>query len=185
MTEVFLRRLTRWQADQQRESIADLYVAAYRGETDQEYHDRRGFLKRFADDVQRPGFDMLVASETTLAGCIYGYPPHREGEWWHGMRGGAPEAVADTELSASGKAVPGKVFVVVELMVIPARRRSGIATRLQERLLTRVDADLVTTLVAPANTAAAAAFRSWGWSPTGGVTPGEGRPALDVWSRRP
>ncbi|MBB5940147.1 GNAT family N-acetyltransferase [Streptomyces zagrosensis] len=30
MAEVFLRRLTRWQAEQQREAIADLYVMAYR-----------------------------------------------------------------------------------------------------------------------------------------------------------
>ncbi|MEU3963650.1 GNAT family N-acetyltransferase [Streptomyces buecherae] len=30
MAEVFLRRLTRWQAEQQREAIADLYVTAYR-----------------------------------------------------------------------------------------------------------------------------------------------------------
>ncbi|MFE6776513.1 GNAT family N-acetyltransferase [Streptomyces sp. NPDC057702] len=30
MAEVFLRRLTRWQAEQQREAVADLYVTAYR-----------------------------------------------------------------------------------------------------------------------------------------------------------
>ncbi len=30
MAEVFLRRLTRWQAEQQREAIADLYLMAYR-----------------------------------------------------------------------------------------------------------------------------------------------------------
>ncbi|CAM5517084.1 GNAT family N-acetyltransferase OS=Streptomyces alboniger OX=132473 GN=CP975_18760 PE=4 SV=1 [Streptomyces alboniger] len=30
MTEVFLRRLSRWQAEQQREAVAGLYVEAYR-----------------------------------------------------------------------------------------------------------------------------------------------------------
>ncbi|MDJ0461631.1 GNAT family N-acetyltransferase [Streptomyces sp. H27-C3] len=178
MTEVFLRRLSRWQADQQREAIADLYVAAYRGASGEEFHDRRVFLKRFAADVQRPGFDMLVASETSLAGCVYGYPPHRSGGWWQGLRGGVPQEIE--ELTASGN-----VFAVAELMVHPSHRRHHIASHLQERLLARVEAELVTTFVDATNTAATAAYRSWGWSMTGRITATEDRPELEVWSREP
>ncbi|WP_327355066.1 GNAT family N-acetyltransferase [Streptomyces sp. NBC_01304] len=178
MAEVFLRRLTRWQADQQREAIADLYVAAYRGEPGHEYLDRRSFLERFSDDVQRPGFDMLVASAgTAIAGCVYGYPPHREGHWWRGLNGGGAFGSFE-ELTASGR-----VFALAELMVLPSHRRSGVAGRLHRQLLMRVDASLLTTLLDPGNEAATAAFTAWGWARTGRLDAENGRGELDVWSR--
>lgn len=40
MAEVFLRRLTRWQAEAQREAVADLYVEAYRGPSGEEFRER-------------------------------------------------------------------------------------------------------------------------------------------------
>ncbi|MFG3284153.1 GNAT family N-acetyltransferase [Streptomyces sp. NPDC048111] len=178
MTEVFLRRLSRWQAEQQRESVADLYAAAYDGVPGQEFLGRDGFLRRFAEDVQRPGFDMVIAGDPFLAGCAYGYPPGREGEWWHGFRGAATDGTE--ELATSDR-----VFALAELMVLPDKRRAGIATRLHERLLERQEADLLTALVSPANTAAAAAYRSWGWtrSPRP-AAPAQGS-APDAWTRRP
>ncbi|MFD7016375.1 GNAT family N-acetyltransferase [Streptomyces sp. NPDC059161] len=173
MTEVFLRRLSRWQAEQQRESVADLYVAAYDGVSGADPRGREGFLRRFAEDVQRPGFDMIIASDPSLVGCAYGYPPGREGEWWHGFRGAVTDG--DEEL-ASGD----RVFALAELMVLPAHRRAAIATRLRQRLLERVDADLITTLIDPANTAAAAAYASWGWTRTARPTPA----GLEAWTSR-
>ena len=176
--EVFLRRFSRWQADQQREAIADLYVAAYREPPAQDPPEqpprRRDFLNRFADEVQRPGFDMLVVGETYLTGCIYGYPvPRDDGGWWQALRGVVAEDVG--ELIASGR-----VFVVAELMVLPSRRRKHIAARLHERLLTRVDTNLLATLVPPENAPARAALGSWGWAPTTADIPD-----LEVWTREP
>ncbi|MFC7310181.1 hypothetical protein ACFQVC_38965 [Streptomyces monticola] len=204
MAEVFLRRLSRWQADQQREAIADLYVASYRASPDREYHDRRTFLLRFAQDVQRPGFDMLIASETSLVGAVYGYPPSRDGEWWRGLRvepeehagrvqeSGAPVQENGGGIPESGGRVQeieeltlsGRVFTVAELMVLPSRRRTHIADRLQKQLLVRVNADLVTTLLEPTSTAASAAYAAWGWTRTGRLEPDNGRPPFDVWSTR-
>ncbi|GCD34941.1 hypothetical protein OEIGOIKO_02681 [Streptomyces chrestomyceticus JCM 4735] len=43
MAEVFLRRLTRWQAEAQREAVADLYVEAYRGPSGEEFRGRGPF----------------------------------------------------------------------------------------------------------------------------------------------
>ncbi|MFE9402253.1 GNAT family N-acetyltransferase [Streptomyces sp. NPDC006530] len=181
MTEVFLRRLSRWQAEQQRESVADLYVAAYEEVPGVQSLGRSGFLRRFEEDVQRPGFDMIIAGDPFLVGCAYGYPPGREGEWWHGFRGAVTDGTE--ELATSDR-----VFALAELMVLPDRRRTGIATRLQERLLARQEADLLTTLIAPANTPAAAAYTSWGWTrslrPPTAPTLTEGE-RTEAWTRRP
>ncbi|MEV0262561.1 GNAT family N-acetyltransferase [Streptomyces sp. NPDC050617] len=176
MTEVYLRRLTRWQADQQREAVADLYGAAYRGVTGQEFHDRRGFLDRFEEDVKRPGFDMVIAGGAGLAGCVYGFPPDRDGEFWKGFRGGVSHEIE--ELTALGR-----VFAIAELMVLPAFRRNGVATRLQEQLLARSTAQLVTVLVEPSNIPARTAYRSWGWTKFGELSPGGRRPELEAWRR--
>ncbi|MFE7114691.1 GNAT family N-acetyltransferase [Streptomyces sp. NPDC057654] len=176
MTEVYLRRLTRWQADQQREAVADLHAAAYHRGTGREFHDRRLFLDRFEDHVQRPGFDMVIAGGTGLAGCVYGFPPDRDGEFWKGFRGGVSPEVE--ELTALGR-----LFTVAELMVLPAYRRNRVATRLQTHLLARTTAQLAAVLLEPSNTAARTAYRSWGWTKLGELSPVDGRPELEAWSR--
>ncbi|MFJ6696325.1 GNAT family N-acetyltransferase [Streptomyces sp. NPDC091272] len=192
--EVFFRRLSRWQADQQRESIADLYELTYRESSltprrsnpyepvpapDSSFHDRAAFLARFAAAVQRPGFDLLIASTpTTLVGCVYGYLPDRQGSWWYGRHDIAPPEIG--QLADSGR-----VFNIADLMVAPTHRRQKVAERLQERLLVRVDAELVTTLIEPANSAAKAAYEAWHWSRTGRIAAANGRPELEVWTRIP
>ncbi|GHH39598.1 GNAT family N-acetyltransferase [Streptomyces candidus] len=192
---VFFRRLSRWQADQQRDSLADLHVAAYRASPAPppddscaenrppspvpRFHDRNPFLARFAEDVQRPGFDLLVATTgPRLVGCVYGYLPDRQGSWWYGRHDiPAPDLgqLADS----------GRVFNIAELMVDPEHRRRGIARQLQERLLVRVDAELVTTVIETSNSAAKAAYESWLWSRTDRLPAANGRPELEVWTQRP
>ncbi|MFH8406605.1 hypothetical protein ACH4FX_17705 [Streptomyces sp. NPDC018019] len=177
MAEVFLRRLTRWQAEAQREAVADLYVEAYRGPSGEEFRGRGAFLQRFAEHVQRPGFDMVIASDPALVGCAYGFPAGRDGGWWPGSNGQVPRELE--ELTAAGR-----VFVVAELMVLPAHRRGHVATRLQETLLIRSSAIKVVTLVDTANGAARSAVRAWGWRPTGRLCrSGDGAPELEAWSR--
>ncbi|MFH9421625.1 hypothetical protein [Streptomyces sp. NPDC017529] len=177
MAEAFLRRLTRWQAEAQREAVADLYVEAYRGPSGEEFRGRGAFLRRFAEHVQRPGFEMVIASEPALVGCAYGFPAERDGGWWQGFEGRVPRELE--ELTASGQ-----VFVVAELMVLPAHRRGHVATRLQETLLVRSSATMVVTLVGTENGAARSAVRSWGWRPTGRLRgASDEEPELEAWSR--
>lgn len=190
MADVNLRRLSRWQADQQRDAVADLYAKAYRGVAGAEYHDRQAFLDRFEQDVQRLDFDMVVADVVGLVGCAYGFRMARTGAWWSGLRGELPEDIE--ELTASGR-----MFLLAELMVLPAHRRTGIAARLGERLLARLDADLVVAAVKRTDDrtesdAAADVLHSWGWSKLGELDPraahdgfGPAPMARDVWIRRP
>ncbi|MEU9874938.1 hypothetical protein [Streptomyces phaeochromogenes] len=197
MTEVYLRRLSRWQAEQQRAAVADVYVTAYRGAAGAEYRDRQGFLDRFEQHVQRLGFDMMVADAGGLVGCAYGFRVERTGEWWSDFRGELPTGIE--ELTASGR-----TFLLAELMVLPAHRRHGVATLMGERLLARLDTDLVVAAVdlerpddgedrdredgdgsgRPAN-AAQETVRAWGWSKLGLLAPHSPSAVREVWIRRP
>lgn len=185
MAQVYLRRLSRWQAEQQREAVADVYVSAYHGAAGAEYRDRQGFLTRFEKHGQRPDFDMVVADSGGLVGCLYGYRADRTGDWWAGFRGELPTEFE--ELTASGR-----TFVLAELMVLPAHRRHGVATDLRTRLLARHDTDLTVAAVPRPDPAApeapgSALLRSWGWLDLGTSGPGDAPGAGDrqVWVRRP
>lgn len=175
--EVFLRGLTRWQAERQRESVADLAVEAYRGDRGEEFRDRQQFLARFTAATQRPGFEMALAgSAAGPVGCAYGFTMGREGDHWRGLLADLPRHTE--ELTASGQ-----VFIIADLMVLPANLRRGVGTALIELLLSRCDAALATAFVDPANAPAAGALEAWHWTRTGHVRADEADPERDVWSR--
>ncbi|MFG2651654.1 hypothetical protein [Streptomyces sp. NPDC048436] len=160
MAEVFLRRLSRWQAEQQREAVADVYVEAYRGVAGAEYRDRQGFLRRFESIVQRPDFDMVVADAGGLVGCLYGYRAARTGDWWEGFRGILPAEIEERTAS-------GRVFILTELMVVPAYRRLGVSDRLRTLLLMRHATDLVVAVIKRDDDLGREVLRSWGWTKLG------------------
>lgn len=176
MAEVFLRRLTRWQAEAQREAMADVYVEAYGGVPGEEFRDRQDFLRRFAEDVQNPGFEMVIASASGLVGCAYGFRADRSGTWWQGFGDAFPAELE--ELTASGQ-----VFVVAEMMVLPAYRRDHVATRLRDEVLSRCEAALAIALIAPDNGPAQSMCQAWGWQKLGQLQPVSGASPLDVWGQ--
>lgn len=177
MAEVFLRRLTRWQAETQRESVADLYAAAHRDPVSGQAPGREDFLRRFAEhDVQRPGFEMVIGSDPALAGCCYGYPLDSADDRHRELTGELPDALRE-------QGTVGGLFLVAELLVLPVHRRTRVATRLQETLLMRSSAARAVVLLGSDNAPARAAFRSWGWDPV--ERPGQPAEAVgrEVWSR--
>ncbi|MDT0265637.1 GNAT family N-acetyltransferase [Streptomyces sp. DSM 44915] len=175
MGTLFLRRLTRWQAETEREQIVDLRIAAH-----QESHpeaappDRAELLRAFIDqDVQRPDFDLVLAGDPRPAGCAYGFRAEPDDSWWSGFRERPDElpALAGTRT----------VFVVATLVVHPRRRRQGLAGRLQRELLSRAGAPLALALLTPDNGQGQATAQALGWSKAGQLTPRDGVP-LDAWS---
>lgn len=162
MEAVRLRRLNRWQAETLREDLADLYVESSWAESGAEYRGRKAFLRRLADDVRRPGFALLVAEDTGLVGCAFGFPVAREGTWWRGLDGTLPQSLE--QLTASGH-----VFAVTEIVVHPHARNHGLARRLQTRLLADQHASLGATLIDDADAGGLAAFLSWGWQDIGAI----------------
>ena len=171
--ETVLRRINRWQAEEQREDLADLYVECSGVERGEEYARREEFVARLVADARHPGFDMLVAETTTLVGFVFGVPVDRDGAWWDGFAGGLPGGVE--QLTASGH-----VFALTELVVHPYAS-DGVAGRLQARLLGDHQASLGAILLAQEDHAAYAAFQSWNWQeigevrrPDDGAAPGGG-----------
>ncbi|MGP4114092.1 GNAT family N-acetyltransferase [Streptomyces sp. 4N509B] len=177
MSTVFLRRLSRWQAEGEREDVADLYVGATREVPGVRPLAREEFVRRFVDhDIQRPGFDMVMAGDPAPAGYAYGFRAERGSSWWDGFA----EVPADLgELTRSRQ-----ILLVGGLVVTPARRRAGLATRMVRELLTRTDASLALTLAEPGNVAARSALVSWDWSKAGQLTQVDGAGPLEVWARR-
>ncbi|MGK5529026.1 N-acetyltransferase family protein [Streptomyces sp. URMC 129] len=150
MSTVFLRRLSRWQAETDREQIADLYVAAHQDTPGPRPLPREEFVHAFADhDLGRPGFDLVLAGDPKPVGCAYGFQLPE-----------VPPGLA--ELAGTGR-----VFLLAGLMVVPRRRGQGVATRMQRELLSRAGADLVLARPGPGNAPAHAALRSWGWVEAG------------------
>lgn len=130
---------------------------------------RAVFLRHLAADARRPGFSLLIAEATGLAGCAYGFPvggiaPARE----HlGSR--FPDTLPP------GPA-PGPLFVVSGI-VVPSRVRRehrdrtwNVARRLQRRLLADSGAALGVALVGSRDDRTAEALRSWGWRSAAGRT---------------
>jgi GNAT superfamily N-acetyltransferase len=169
MGMVFLRRLSRWQAETERAGVAELCAGATR-------ESREEFTRRFVDhDVQQPGFDMVVAADPALVGYAYGFRTDGDGDWWRGF----------TDVPAEVREMTGgrQVFAVAGLLVAERRRREQVASRMLRELLARCDASLAIAVLEPGDAAARAAFHSWGWSKAGQLAPANS-PPLDAWTRR-
>ncbi|MEU6822675.1 hypothetical protein ABZ921_18775 [Streptomyces atriruber] len=163
MPEMFLRRLSRWQAEQQREAVADLYVEAFRGTAGAEYDIRQDFLHRFERDVQQTDFDMVVADAGALVGCLYGYRAERGSAWWEAIRSVlSPAAFEQT--------AAGRVFLLSELLVAPAERGSDVAHRLRTLLLTRHTSDVVVAVIRADDDQGREVLKSWDWTKLGEFT---------------
>ncbi len=79
-----------------------------------------------------------------------------------------------------------RTFAINEIMVRPAWRRRGYARALHDALLYDRPEERAILLVLPDNTAAQAAYRSWGWYKLGELQPFEDSPVFDamVWELR-
>lgn len=163
-----LRRLDSDEARAIRETLADLYERAYADKLDGAFRSRGRFLERLDAHLERDGTEMVAANDgSQLVGYIYGFPLPRDTGWWSGFEGQLPTGVQDATKA-------GRVRAIAELMVVPERRREGIARRLHDALIEGWQtgaADLATMLVDPANTPARSAYVSWGWEMLGHLKP--------------
>ncbi|MFH9087408.1 STAS domain-containing protein [Streptomyces sp. NPDC017673] len=157
-----LRRLTRRQAEDMREDIADLAAESVAGTVGEAYHDRDDFLHRLAVTAHRPGFALLVAETTVLVGCAFGFPVGSDGS--DGRQSGGTLQEIIQRLTSRARFV-----VLTQVVAHPHAQRRDIARRLQQRLLTDLRSSLGVTLLHPADRAGQAAFSSWGWQIMGEV----------------
>ncbi|WP_052069133.1 hypothetical protein [Streptacidiphilus albus] len=164
---IVLRRLNRWQAEKQREDLADLYLECRPAVPGTEFEDRAGFLRHLVADARHAGFDLVLAEAKTLVGFAFGVPVDRDGHWWQGFVGELPARIE--QLTASGH-----VFAVTELAVHPYVTEPGVAGHLVERLLSDNRSSLGAVLLREDDRWAGACFRSLGWEEIGVVQPSPG-----------
>ncbi|MEU0599935.1 STAS domain-containing protein [Streptomyces sp. NPDC006393] len=157
-----VRRLTRRQAEDMCEDIADLAAASVAGTAGEAYHDRADFLRRLAVTARRPGFALLVAETTVLVGCVFGFPVCPDGA---GRRG------FDATLQGIVQRLTSRARFVVLTQVVahPHAQNREIARCLQQRLLADRHVRLGVALLHPADLAGQALFSSWGWQNMGEV----------------
>lgn len=168
-----LRRINRWQVEQLREDLADLYVESARAAPGQEYQSREDFLARLAADVRHRGFDMVLAERGVLVGFACGFPVSREGTWWRGIEPSLPQDIE--QLTASGH-----VLAITEIVVHPSEQHHGLAGRLQARLFADHEASLGAARLDRTDQVALTAFTSWGWREIGTIRRPQGSAVLRV-----
>ncbi|WP_051941180.1 hypothetical protein [Phaeacidiphilus oryzae] len=172
--DVRFRPLDRWQADDHRDALADLFVECCPRTPGQEFAHREEFIDRLTADVRREGFAMQVAETANLGqparlvGCVYGYPLGRDGSWWPPMDDGLPPEVE--QLTAAGQ-----VFGIVQFLVHPRFQRHGVAEHLHDQLLTGTRRGAMAAIVVDeADRPLLDACRAWGWQDIGRTpAPGE------------
>jgi hypothetical protein len=145
-----------------REDLADLYLESTRTARAHRYRGRQRFLHRLAGDLRQPGFGLIVAETTALAGYVFGFSVGRDGTWWRGFRGSPPAVVE--RLTAAGQ-----VFAVTAIVVHPHEHDRGLSGRLQRRVLADHHAALGATLLADIDDDAFGGFAALGWQQIGEI----------------
>ncbi|MGW1539290.1 STAS domain-containing protein [Streptomyces sp. NPDC002309] len=166
-----LRRLTRWQAEDMREDIADLAVEPVAGLSANADRERGDFLGRLAVSARRPGFALLVAETTVLVGCAFGFPI-------------GPGACSERGLQESVQRLTccTRFLLLTQVVAHHHAQRRDIGRRLQQRLLADRHTAFGVALIRPADRVGQAAFESWGWRNCGEMVglPGLGAPCVLV-----
>ncbi len=159
------------------DALADLYEQAWARARDP-FRSRTAFLSRYADHANAPGFALVTAHEQdSLIGYIYGRPIPAESRRWKSLL----EPLPADYTREDGRRTVG----VNELHVRADRRRQGVASALHaEYVRLWPHAERVTLLVDPANTAASAVYRSWGYVKVGQSKPFPDSPVFDVLVRQ-
>ena len=154
-----VRPLSRRQIEDRLQDLGVLYEETSGGSRN---GNRDAFLRRLAGEVRRPGFALLIAENTTLTACAYGFPVRAADPWWQGHDARLPRRL-------HGLALTGGLFAVSGIVVPPRVRTHyqdrdwNLARRLQRRLLADHAPAVGVTLIPRTDTATLEAYRAWGW----------------------
>ncbi|WP_199551485.1 hypothetical protein [Streptomyces sp. N35] len=134
-----LHPLTRYQIADRLPELCALYAATRGVRTWQEDRRSHDFRQRLTADIRRPGFGLLVAENTSITACAYGFP----------LRAGMFEI--------------REIVVPPQVRQLSPQREWNLARRLQKRLLVDHGHTTGITLVPRTDVWTVEALRSWGW----------------------
>lgn len=122
------------------------------------------FVSSLPRRASQPGFRLVVASwDGDPVGFALGHQLTPDTKWWQGATSSIPESTTRED--------PGRTFAVIELAVLPAFRRRGIARIMHDRLLANLTEQRVTLLVRPEAGPANAAYERWGYARVASIKP--------------
>ncbi len=159
---------------EQRANVLAVYSEVYADRLDDPFYSLPRYWERLEAYASRDGFALGTGRlDEELVGFALGYTLPAGSGWWRGLR----DEVDPALLAETGQ----RTFALTELMVQPPWRRRGYARALHDTLLHNNRSEArATLLVRPDNTAAQAAYRSWGWSKLGELQPFEDAPVFDA-----
>ncbi|HEV3157261.1 MAG TPA: GNAT family N-acetyltransferase [Candidatus Baltobacteraceae bacterium] len=132
------------------------------------------FRERFPGFCESPGFSLVTAGNGgRMVGFGYGITLPEKTGWWSGSLTPLPEEIV-TERA-------GRTFAFIDLAVIPAFQRQGIASQIHDTLLAGRTEERATLTVHAESTVAHAAYAKWGWHSVGQRrNPMPGNPLVDI-----
>jgi ribosomal protein S18 acetylase RimI-like enzyme len=139
-----------------------------------EFYTEERFRRQLARHMQVAGWTLVTANVgEEISGYIYGFPLPAETRWWDGIQGPVSAGFTDEDGS--------RTFALSELLVHPRWQRRGVARWLHDELIGSRPEKRLTLLARPDNTAAQAAYGSWGWRKVAELRPSwEYAPTFDV-----
>lgn len=148
-----------------RPTLVSLYGEVYEKEIAEDpFFSVERFEQRLRGHSSRPGWEAVVAYDGgEAAGYAYAAPlPERTG-WWSHMLTPLP----DEETREDGT----RTLALFELMVRAPWRKTGLAQRIHEELLTGRREERVTLLVEPGHPKVKALYERWGYRHIGDQQP--------------
>ncbi|MFH8692829.1 GNAT family N-acetyltransferase [Streptomyces anulatus] len=164
-TGIEMRYYTGDQALVLRPLLLDVYTEVY---ADAARTDPFASPDRFAEGLDhwsaRPGWSCVIGYDGDQpVGYAYGAPLPPGSRWWGGLL---------TDVPANVTAETGtRTYALSELMVRTPWRKTGVARRLHDTLLTHRPEQRATLLVDQDHPKVHALYRSWGWTTLGDLRP--------------
>ncbi len=142
--------------DAMRDLYADVYAEPPYCEGEEHVNQ---FVEHFADEVNRPGFTLVEATEDqSLIGAVYGWTM-APGKWFGSPTGEPPAEVRDLPK-----------FAIIEWMVRRNHRGTGVGRHLIDLILASRSEPFAILASNPA-ALARQIYEQWGWQHCGGTNP--------------
>lgn len=158
-----------------RRVLVDLYLELYADNRDSPFFSRERFIERLNDHAG-PGWETVIAfDQGEPSGYAYGCPLPPDTVWWEGVEPTPPPSLA----AESGR----RTFALLQLMVKPEWRGTGIARRLHDELLKGRFEERVTLLVEQDHPRVGALYERWGYASVASSRPYADGPLYDLMLR--